>query len=78
MIKRKCKEFHEVGEMLINLEEGKSMEGSLMGRENTTKTTMGLEGDRDPPPLVDMEMLDGKGHLGSEGSPKDDMHFSIR
>lgn len=49
-----------------------------MGRAKTVTTTVGSEGDRDPPPQVEMEMLDGMGHLGSKGSLDDDMHFAIR
>ena len=52
--------------MLRDLEEGENMEGSLVGGEKMTTTTVVLVGDRDPPPLVEMEMLDGKDHLGLE------------
>lgn len=37
-----------------------------------------LEGDRDPPPLVEMETLDVMCHLGLEEGLNDDMQFSIR
>lgn len=40
-------------------------------------TAVGPEGDSDPPSLVEMEMLDWIGHLGSKESLDDDMHFDI-
>lgn len=43
----------------------------------TIVTAVGLEGDRDPPPPVEREMLDGTSHLDLEGSLEDDMHFAI-
>ena len=77
MIKRQQKGFHQEGAVLRYSEEGESMEGSSVGRENMSATAVGLEGDKDPPPPVEMEMLDGKGHLGLERSLEYGMHFPI-
>lgn len=78
MIKRIHNGLHQVEAYLRDLEEEESMEGSSMGRERIGIIAIGPEGDKDPPLPVEMEILDGKGHLGSEGSLDDDMQFVIR
>ena len=64
--------------MLRDPKEEEILEEGLVRRVETITTTIGSEGDRDPPSQVEMEMLDGMGHLGSEEGLDDDMNFSIR
>lgn len=41
------------------------MEGSSVGREKTTATKVGPEGDRDPPPLVEMGIIGSRVDMNS-------------
>lgn len=57
MIKRWKKEFHQAGVVLRDPEEGESIEGSTVGRAKMVTTKVGLEGDRDPPPPMEMGII---------------------
>ena len=64
--------------MLRDTKEEESVEESLVGREETIAIVVGPEGDRGPSSPIEMEILDGMGHLGLEESLDDDMNFYIR
>lgn len=64
--------------MLRDLEEEERVEVGSVGRVEMTAMTVGLESDRDPPPLLEMETSGGMGHLGWEEGLDDEMHFAIR
>jgi len=77
-IKRWENILHQARAMLRDTKEEESVEESLVGREETIAIVVGPEGDRGPSSPIEMEILDGMGHLGLEESLDDDMNFYIR